>query len=78
MKEIPFEKALDKLEKIVDDLETGELSLDTALKKYEEGVKLARMCQAKLDKAKEKIEILTKKDKDSFSVESFQEETGEE
>ncbi len=55
-----FEKALAELEKIVEALEAGELSLDEALKQYEEGVKLTRACQAKLEEAEKKIEILTK------------------
>ena len=74
MKDTNFEKALEKLEKIVEDLEAGDLSLDNSLKKYEEGVTLARMCQQKLDKAKEKIETLVKKDDGTFKKESFDEE----
>ncbi|MFH1552697.1 MAG: exodeoxyribonuclease VII small subunit [Candidatus Omnitrophota bacterium] len=74
MKDISFEKALEKLEKIVGELEAGELPLDTSLKKYEEGVKLARACQKKLDKAKEKIEVLIKKDDGRFVKEPFEEE----
>jgi exodeoxyribonuclease VII small subunit len=58
--EIKFEKAIEKLEKIVTDLETGNISLDDALKKYEEGVELSRACQKKLDQAEKKIEVLTK------------------
>ncbi|MFC1644171.1 exodeoxyribonuclease VII small subunit [Candidatus Omnitrophota bacterium] len=74
MKDISFEKALEKLEKIVGELEAGELPLDTSLKKYEEGIKLARACQKKLDKAKEKIEVLVKKDDGRFVKEPFEEE----
>ncbi len=74
MKDTNFEKALEKLEKIVEDLEAGDLSLDNSLKRYEEGVTLARMCQQKLDKAKEKIETLVKKDDGTFKKESFDEE----
>jgi exodeoxyribonuclease VII small subunit len=66
MKEISFEKALEKLEKIVEELEAGDLSLDDSLKKYEEGIKLVRACRQKLDKAKEKIELLTKDEKGTF------------
>ncbi len=74
MKDILFEKALEKLENIVEELESGELSLGNSLKKYEEGIKLARTCQQKLDKAKEKIELLIKKDKGKFTSEPFEEE----
>ncbi len=55
-----FEKALTDLEKIVEELEGGELTLDEALRKYEEGVRLTRACQSKLQEAEKKIEILTR------------------
>ena len=55
-----FERALTDLEKIVEALEGGELTLDEALKKYEEGVRLTRACQSKLQEAEKKIEILTR------------------
>ncbi len=58
--ELPFEKALEKLEKIVADLESGEIPLEEALKKYEEGVKLSRLCQGKLSQAEKKIEMLSR------------------
>lgn len=73
MKEISFEKALEKLEKIVEELETGDLALDDSIKKYEEGIKLAQACQKKLDKAKEKIETLVKKDDGTFQKKPFEE-----
>ncbi|PIQ86445.1 MAG: exodeoxyribonuclease VII small subunit [Candidatus Omnitrophica bacterium CG11_big_fil_rev_8_21_14_0_20_45_26] len=56
--EIKFEKAVANLEKIVEELESGELDLDQALKRYEEGVKLSRACTKKLAEAEKKIEIL--------------------
>lgn len=58
--EIPFEKAIEKLEKIVADLESGDVSLEEALKKYEEGVKLSQVCQERLSQAEKKIEILSR------------------
>lgn len=58
--EMKFEDALKKLEKIVADLESGNLSLDDSLKKYEEGVKLAQFCLKKLESARKKVEILVK------------------
>jgi exodeoxyribonuclease VII small subunit len=78
MKDMDFEKALEKLEKIVEDLEAGDLSLETSLKKYEEGIKLARACQQKLDKAKEKIELLVKKDDELFEKKDFKKSAREE
>jgi exodeoxyribonuclease VII small subunit len=73
-KDVSFEKALEKLEKIVGELETGDLPLDSSLKKYEEGIKLARACQQELEKAKAKIETLVKKDGDLFEQKPFEEE----
>lgn len=70
-KELSFEKALERLEKIVEELENGELALDDSLKRYEEGVRLAKDCQKKLDKAKAKIELLMKKDDGSFITQDF-------
>ena len=59
-KELRFEEALAGLERIVRDLEGGDLPLDDALKLFEEGVRLSRFCGAKLDEAEKKIEILMK------------------
>ena len=73
MAEITFEKAMEKLEKIVEQLEDGDLALDASLKTYEEGVKLARICQGHLDKAKSKVETLIKKSGGTFEEEAFEE-----
>ena len=59
-KDLRFEEALAGLERIVRDLEGGDLPLDDALKLFEEGVRLSRFCGAKLDEAEKKIEILMK------------------
>ena len=61
MAEMKFEEALKKLEKIVDELESGKLSLDDSLKKYEEGVKLSRFCHKTLQAAQKKVQVLAKK-----------------
>lgn len=58
--ELKFEKAIEKLEKIVEFLEGGEAPLDEALKKYEEGVHLARLCGEKLAQAEKRVEILSR------------------
>lgn len=60
MAEPKFEKDLEKLEKIVEALEEGELSLDDSLKKFEEGIMLGRRCEKALSAAEKKIEILMK------------------
>ena len=69
--EIKFEKALERLEKIVEDLEAGNVSLEEALKKYEEGVKLSVLCQRRLWEAEKKIEVLTKTLSGSFKKGPF-------
>ncbi|WP_420828091.1 exodeoxyribonuclease VII small subunit [Marinagarivorans cellulosilyticus] len=53
-----FEKSLEALESVVDDMESGELSLDDALKAFEKGVKLTQECQQALDEAEQKVSIL--------------------
>ncbi|HOF34257.1 MAG TPA: exodeoxyribonuclease VII small subunit [Spirochaetota bacterium] len=55
-----FESALEELEEIASELETGELGLDEALGRYEKGVQLSRFCRKKLDEAARKIDILQK------------------
>ena len=60
MSELKFEEALARLEQIVRSLEQGEVLLDEALVLFEEGVKLARFCNEKLDQAEAKIEVMMK------------------
>lgn len=60
-----FEDALNKLEKIVSKLEEGDIPLEESLKLFEEGIRLSRFCNQKLDEAEKKVEILLK-DKDGL------------
>ncbi len=53
-----IEKSLTELERLVEELENGDLELDQALKKFEQGVKLSRQCQKTLEEAEMKIKIL--------------------
>ena len=55
-----FEAALKQLEEIVGKLEKGELTLEESLALYEEGIRLSRLCHAKLEEAEGKIEMLVK------------------
>ena len=73
MAEIKFEESLKKLDKIVDDLEKGDLSLDEALKRYQEGIELARLCSQRLENAKKKIDVLVKNKKGEFELRPFDE-----
>ena len=58
--DLPFEKGLARLEKLIDDLESGELELDKSLAVFEEGVKLSRQLNRKLDEAEKRLEVLMK------------------
>ena len=57
---MPFEEAMKNLEAIVDAMESGDLPLETLMAKFEEGTKLAKICQAKLAQAEVKIQQLEK------------------
>ncbi len=56
-----FEKSLEKLEKIVETLDSGELPLEKALGKFEEGMALSKLCEQKLDEIEKKITVLSRK-----------------
>jgi len=59
-KNVNLEKALADLENLVEELESGDLPLEKAMKKFEEGIKLTRSCQKALKDAEQKVEILLK------------------
>jgi exodeoxyribonuclease VII small subunit len=59
-KAMDFEKQLESLESLVEALETGNLSLEDSLKSFEQGIKVARECQAALKQAEQKVELLTR------------------
>ena len=73
-KELKFEEALDKLEKIVAQLEGGDLSLDESMKQYEEGIRLSKLCSKRLEEAKKKIEQLLKGEDGKLLAKSLNEE----
>jgi exodeoxyribonuclease VII small subunit len=59
-KNMTCEEAMKALEKIVSELESGDLALEQALKKFEEGVKLSKFCSSKLDETEKKVTLLLK------------------
>jgi len=67
-----FEQSLDELEKIVKQLEDGDLPLEESLKLFENGVKLSRECRERLSNAERRIEVLMKDTDGNFSVESIE------
>jgi exodeoxyribonuclease VII small subunit len=70
-KPIDLEKALTALEEIVEELESGELPLEKAMKKFEDGIKLTRSCQTALKEAEQKVEILLKSAGGGDELEEF-------
>ncbi len=66
-----FESALKKLEEVVKKLEGGDLPLEESLKAFEEGVKQAAFCAAKLNEAEKRVEVLLKQKDGSFVREEF-------
>ena len=74
MAEMKFEDAMEKLEKIVAELEEGGLPLEKSLKKFEEGIKLSRFCSKKLKEAERKIELLTKTAEGELETRPFETE----
>ena len=62
MKNLKFEDALKRLEKIVEQLEATDVDIEKSLQLFEEGIKLVRFCSSKLEEAKKKVEILVKKE----------------
>lgn len=65
-----FEEQMETLENIVAELETGKLSLDESVSKFEEGIKISKECNKILENAEKKITILVKKD-ENFQEEEF-------
>lgn len=70
-----FESSITRLEEIVQKLESANLSLDDAMKLFEEGVQLSRECQKHLELAEGKVEILLKKTSGEMTAEPFDPES---
>jgi exodeoxyribonuclease VII small subunit len=75
--ELSFEAALKRLEDVLDSLEHGDLPLEEAMRAFEEGVQLVRVCHQKLDEVDQRVEILLKDDAGRFFTRPFPEEEGE-
>lgn len=66
-----FESSLEELERIVRELEQGELTLEKSLELFEQGVKLSRECQERLNQAERRIEILMRDNQGRATVSAF-------
>ncbi len=84
-KNMPFEKALERLENIVEEMEAGNMSLEKMMKHFEEGMELVAYCSKKLNEVEKKIEVLLKKGEEIVTepfdaeknIETEKEETSE-
>jgi exodeoxyribonuclease VII small subunit len=72
---LSFEESLNELEAVVKELESGDLSLEQALERFERGVELSRACRRQLEEAEKKIEILLKRN-DRVEPAPFEPENG--
>jgi exodeoxyribonuclease VII small subunit len=70
--ELNFEGAMDRLEKIVEQMESGKLPLEDLIVRYEEGMNLVKVCQERLAKAEQKIEIIARNSVGKTVVKDFE------
>jgi exodeoxyribonuclease VII small subunit len=70
--ELNFEKAMDRLEAIVEQMETGKLPLEDLIVRYEEGMNLVKVCQERLTKTEQKIEIIARNNAGKPIVKDFE------
>jgi exodeoxyribonuclease VII small subunit len=66
-----FEQSLKELEKIVQELESGDLPLEEAVKKFEQGIQLSKFCSEKLDETERRITMLVKNSQGEISEQPF-------
>jgi exodeoxyribonuclease VII small subunit len=71
MSEKKFEEAMERLEQIVETLESGDLALDDSLKVFEEGMGLVNFCTKKLEEAEQKVTILIKESEEKWTQQPF-------
>ncbi|MEN3367995.1 MAG: exodeoxyribonuclease small subunit [Verrucomicrobiota bacterium] len=70
--ELNFENAMERLEEIVEQMESGKMMLEELIVRYEEGMKLVRVCQERLAKAEQRIEIITRNNAGKPVVKDFE------
>ena len=71
MAKTTFEQSMKKLEQIVQELESGDLPLEEAMQKFEEGIKLSNLCSEKLDETEKRVTLLLQDQKGNVSEKSF-------
>ena len=70
--ELHFEGAMDRLEEIVEQMESGKMMLEELIGRYEEGMKLVKVCQERLASAEQRIEIITRNHAGKAVVKTFE------
>src|SRR6202048_3490662 len=70
--DLNFETAMDRLEKIVEQMESGQLPLEDLIVRYEEGMNLVKICQERLNSAEQKIEIIARNSAGKAIVKDFE------
>ena len=73
--DLNFETAMDRLEKIVEQMESGQLPLEDLIVRYEEGMNLVKVCQERLASAEQKIEIIARNNAGKPVVKDFEPNT---
>ena len=66
-----FEQSMQQLEQIVQELESGDLPLEKAIKKFEEGIQLSKLCAQKLDETEKKVSMLLKDEQGNITEAPF-------
>lgn len=72
-----FEESMQRLEKLIAEMEQGGLSLDESIKRYEDGMKLLHRCEDTLRKAEQRILLLTRENEEDSQTKDGQEEAAE-
>jgi exodeoxyribonuclease VII small subunit len=73
-----FEAAMDRLEEIVEQMESGKMMLEELIGRYEEGMKLVKICQERLASAEQRIEIITRNHAGKAVIKNFEPATEKE
>jgi exodeoxyribonuclease VII small subunit len=73
---IDFEKSIQELEKIVDELESGQLTLEESIIAFERGIALSKLCQKRLEAAEERVKKVLEKAGGEYDLELFEEGEG--
>lgn len=77
LQKLNFEEAMTKLEKIVEELESGELSLEDSVKSFEKGIELSKLCKKKLENAENRVKKIVEKTGGEFDLELFEDTEGD-